>query len=504
MTTTQQKAMNAATAHLETGYEAVIGLEVHVELSTNTKLFCGCANEFGSEPNTNTCPVCLALPGALPVLNEKVVEYALRIGEALEFNVPERSIFHRKNYFYPDMPKNFQTSQFDEPICMDGKLDIVTSLGEKTIRIERAHMEEDTGKSTHVGESGRIHGADYSLVDYNRAGVPLMEIVSRPDISNSEEARAYVSELRDVLKTIGVSDVKMEEGSMRVDANVSVRKIGDPELGTRAEIKNMNSLRSLGRAVDYEIMRQIQRVKSGEKIVQETRHWNENEGQTSSMRSKEEANDYRYFPEPDLVPVAPTAEMRKAVHEAMPELPNAKRDRIVKEWKISEADARTLVSQVEMFDLVDGAVAKGGASIAKDATNLVIIELASILNESAKDLEEFKITSENLADICAMIASGDVSKNQAKTLLGEVANNGGDAKALADKLGLKQVSDTGALESIVDAVLAENAADVASWADADEVKRKKLQGFFMGKCMAASKGQGNPGLFNKILSEKLG
>ena len=503
MTTTQQKAMNQATAHLETGYEAVIGLEVHVELATNTKLFCSCANNFGSEPNTNTCPVCLALPGALPVLNEKVVEYALRIGEALEFNVPTRSIFHRKNYFYPDMPKNFQTSQYDEPICMDGKLDIVTSLGEKTIRIERAHMEEDTGKSSHIGESGRIHGADYSLVDYNRAGVPLMEIVSRPDISNSEEARAYVSELRAVLKTIGVSDVKMEEGSMRVDANVSVRPIGQEELGTRAEIKNLNSLRSLGRAVDYEIMRQIERVKSGEKIVQETRHWNENDGETSSMRSKEEANDYRYFPEPDLVPVVPTAEMRKSVHDSMPELPNAKRERIVNEWSISQADARTLISNVEMFDLVDGAIKIGGVSIAKDATNFVIIEIASILNESGEELDSLKITSTNLSDVCTMISNGDISRNQAKTLISKLASDGGDAKVLADVLGLKQVSDTGALESIIDSVFAEFSDDVASYADADEVKQKKLQGFLMGKAMAASKGQGNPQLFNKIISEKL-
>ena len=504
MTTTKQKAMNAATAHLETGYEAVIGLEVHCELSTNTKLFCACANEFGQDPNTNTCPVCLALPGALPVLNEKVVEYALRIGEALSFNVPTRSVFHRKNYFYPDMPKNFQTSQFDEPICMDGHLDIVTSLGEKTIRIERAHMEEDTGKSTHIGESGRIHGADYSLVDYNRAGVPLMEIVSRPDISNSEEARAYVSELRAVLKAIGVSDVKMEEGSMRVDANVSVRPIGQEELGTRAEIKNMNSLRSLGRAVDYEIMRQIKRVKAGEKIVQETRHWNENEGQTSSMRSKEEANDYRYFEEPDLVPVAPTDAMRKMVHESMPELPNAKRERIVNEWKINDSDAQTLVSNVEMFDLVEGAILVSDASIAKDATNMAIIELAAILNESDSGFDALKITSQNLADICTMISDGDVSRNQAKTLLAELANHGGEAKSLADKMGLKQVSDTSALEAIIDSVFEEFAQDVASYSDADEGKQKKLQGFLMGKAMAASKGQGNPQLFNQIISKKLG
>ncbi len=488
----------------DTQFEAVMGLEVHVELSTNTKLFCGCANDFGSEPNTNVCPVCLALPGALPVLNEKVVEYALRIGEALEFNVPEQSVFHRKNYFYPDMPKNFQTSQYDQPICMDGKLEIQTSQGIKTIRIERAHMEEDTGKSTHVGESGRLHGAEYSLVDYNRAGVPLMEIVSRPDISNSEEARAYVSELRAVLKAIGVSDVKMEEGSMRVDANVSVRPVGQEKLGTRAEIKNMNSLRSLGRAVDYEIARQIELIKSGGEVVQETRHWNEAQGRTSSMRSKEEANDYRYFPEPDLVPVKPTQEMRDMVHSSMPELPAQKRQRFISEWNISESDARTLVSQVELCEFVESAVEIGGNKIAKDATNFAIIVVNAELNELGKEISEVAITPENLAETCSLVASGEVSRNQAKTLISHLVLNGGKVSDVVEKLGLKQVSDTSALEAIVDEVLAQFPDDVAQWPEADDAKRKKLQGFFMGKCMAASKGQGNPQLFTKIIEDKLG
>ncbi len=488
----------------DTEFEAVIGLEVHVELSTHTKLFCGCANDFGSEPNTNVCPVCMALPGALPVLNEKVVEFALRIGEAFDFDVPTTSVFHRKNYFYPDMPKNFQTSQYDQPICVDGTLEIETSAGVKTIRIERAHMEEDTGKSTHVGESGRLHGADYSLVDYNRAGVPLMEIVSRPDISNSEEARAYVSELRAVLQSIDVSDVKMEEGSMRVDANVSVRPVGQEELGTRAEIKNMNSLRSLGRAVDYEIARQVGLIKNGERIVQETRHWNENDGKTSSMRSKEEANDYRYFPEPDLVPVAPTKEMRTKVHESMPELPAQKRERLISEWSISHADARTLVSQPELYMFVLGAVNIGGVSIAKDATSFAVIEINGALNDSETELVSSPITSENLAQTCALVASKDISRNQAKTLLAHLVENGGEVSVVVEQLGLKQVSDTSALEAIVDDVLSQFPDDVSQWSDADEDKRKKLQGFFMGKCMAASKGQGNPQIFSSIIAQKLG
>lgn len=488
----------------DTEFEAVIGLEVHVELSTNTKLFCGCSNKFGSEPNINVCPVCLALPGALPVLNEKVVEYAVRIGQALDFDVPKSSVFHRKNYFYPDMPKNFQTSQYDEPICVDGQLEIETSEGVKTIRIERAHMEEDTGKSTHVGESGRLHGAEYSLVDYNRAGIPLMEIVSRPDISNSEQARAYVSELRAVLKSIDVSDVKMEEGSMRVDANVSVRPKGQEEFGTRAEIKNMNSLRSLGRAIDYEISRQIAVVKAGEKVVQETRHWNENEGKTSSMRSKEEANDYRYFPEPDLVPVAPTKELRDKVQSEMPELPAQKRERLISDWQIAPSDARTLVSNPELFDFVDKAVNKGGKQIAKDATNFAIIEITAALNESGQDITDANITPDNLAEVSTLVASGDISRNQAKTLIAYVSTNGGDINKVVEELGLKQVSDSSALESIVDDVLGQFPDDVVQWADADEAKRKKLQGFFMGKCMAASKGQGNPQMFNSIIESKLG
>ena len=308
-------------ATIRDDYEAIIGLESHVELSTATKLFCGCANEFGAEPNTHVCPVCLGLPGSLPVLNRVVVEFALRLATALEFEVPEESIFARKNYFYPDMPKDYQISQYEEPILANGVIEIDgTRIG-----IERAHIEEDTGKSLHVGGSGRIHGADHSLVDYNRAGVPLMEIVSRPDIRNAEQARAYVSELRGVLRTLGVSDVKMEEGSMRVDANVSVRKMGASEFGTKVEVKNMNSLRSLGRAIDFEIDRQIEMIEAGERVIQETRHWDEADGTTHGMRSKEGSSDYRYFPEPDLVPLAPSAEMRAAAAAAVPELPAARR-----------------------------------------------------------------------------------------------------------------------------------------------------------------------------------
>ncbi len=333
-------------------WEAVIGLEVHVELATATKLFCACKNEFGAEPNTNICPVCLGLPGSLPVLDEKAVEFALRVGEALNCTVPDHSLFHRKNYFYPDMPKDYQMSQYDEPISVDGSLEVDGFR----VGIERAHMEEDTGKTIHVGGGGRIHEADHSLVDYNRAGIPLMEIVSRPDLRTAEQARAYANELRGILQTIGVSDVKMEEGSFRIDANVSLRPAGATELGTKVEVKNMNSIRSLGRALEYEIERQTVLLEAGERVVQETRHWDEDAGVTHSMRTKEGAFDYRYFPEPDLVPVAPDGPMRERVRAGMPELPAAVRARLVSEWGIGEHEARVLIGTPGLDEYAEAAV----------------------------------------------------------------------------------------------------------------------------------------------------
>src|SRR5262245_817141 len=336
-----------------TSWETVVGLEVHAELATASKLFCACPNEFGGEPNTHICPVCLGLPGSLPVLNEQAVVFALRVAEALHLRVPEHSVFARKNYFYPDMPKDYQTSQYDAPITIDGWLEVDGAR----IGITRAHLEEDTGKTQHMGGGGRIHDAEYSLVDYNRAGVPLLEIVSEPDIRSAEQAKRYVEELRAALLAIGVSDVKMEEGSMRVDANVSVRAPGSTEFGTRCELKNLNSLRSLLRAIDYEADRQWDLLESGEKVLQETRHWDEEGGRTLSGRSKEEAHDYRYFPEPDLVPVAPSDQMRAYVRDNMPELPAARRARYVSEWGISEEDARVLVDVPGLGTYAETAIA---------------------------------------------------------------------------------------------------------------------------------------------------
>jgi len=481
------------------GYEAVIGLEAHVELATATKLFCGCPNEFGAAPNTHVCPVCLGLPGSLPVLNRAVVEYALRFAAALGFRVPDESIFARKNYFYPDMPKDYQISQYEEPILVDGSIEV----DGVHIGIERAHLEEDTGKTTHMGGGGRIHEADYSLVDYNRAGVPLMEIVSRPDIRTAEQARAYVSELRGVLKALGVSDVKMEEGSMRVDANVSVRPVGTQAFGTKVEIKNMNSLRSLGRAIDFEIERQIAALEAGERIVQETRHWDEADGRTHGMRTKEGSSDYRYFPEPDLVPVAPSGEMRAAAAAAVPELPAARRARLVADWGVSEADARVLVDVDGLADFAAAAVDALRDGAARDVANWCTGDVMAHLNETGLSVEVLPLAPDGLAELVGLVAAGTISRNQAKDVLAECLRTPTRPAQVVAERGLEQVSDTGALAAVVDQVLAANADAVAEYRSGDDKAKKKKRGFLMGECMKALRGQGNPQLLNALLDERL-
>jgi aspartyl-tRNA(Asn)/glutamyl-tRNA(Gln) amidotransferase subunit B len=479
-------------------WETVIGLEVHVELSTATKLFCGCANEFGAEPNTYVCPVCLGLPGSLPVLNERAVEFALRVGEALHCSVPEHSIFHRKNYFYPDMPKNFQISQYDEPICVDGFLEVASNR----VGIERAHMEEDTGKTVHVGgAAGRIHGAEHSLVDYNRAGVPLMEVVSRPDIGSSEQARAYVAELRSLLEAIGVSDVKMEEGSLRIDANISLRPPGTETYGTRVEIKNMNSLRSLGRALEYEAQRQAGVLDSGGRVTQETRHWDEEAGRTHTLRSKEEAFDYRYFPEPDLVPVAPSGEWRDRVRSAMPELPAARRARLAADWGISEHDAGVLGAVAGLADYAQAAVAAGAPG--REVTNWVTGDLLGFVNESGTPLAEIALRPEGLAELVALVADGTLSRPLAKEVLAASLAGQGTPRQVVAERGLAQVSDEAELAAIVEGVLAGQAAEVERYRSGEDKDRKKLRGFFMGRVMAATRGRGNPQVLNRLLDERL-
>jgi aspartyl-tRNA(Asn)/glutamyl-tRNA(Gln) amidotransferase subunit B len=481
-------------------YEPVIGLEVHCELATATKLFCGCANEFGAEPNTHVCPVCLGLPGSLPVLNERTVEYALRFAEAVNLRVPERSTFSRKNYFYPDMPKDYQVSQYDEPITIDGWLDVDGGR----VGIERAHLEEDTGKTQHVGGGGRIHEADHSLVDYNRAGVPLMEIVSRPDITSAEQARAYVAELRAVLLAIGVSDVKMEEGSMRVDANVSVRPVGTSELGTKVEVKNMNSLRSLGRAIEYEIERQTIALDTGERIVQETRHWDEADGRTHSMRTKEGSSDYRYFPEPDLVPVAPTAEMRAAVAGSMPELPAARRARLQGEWGISDSEARVLLGTEGLADYAEAAVVALDGGTPRDVVNWANGDVLGHLNETGLSPVVLPLAPDGLAELVALVAAGTISRSQAKDVLAECLSEPKRPKQVVEERGLSQVSDAGELETVVDRVLADNADALADYHAGDDKARKKKRGFLMGEVMKALQGRGNPQVVNQLLDQKLG
>lgn len=488
------------TTATETQYVPTIGLEVHAELSTQSKLFCGCPNEFGAEPNTNICPVCLGLPGSLPVLNEQVVEYALRLAEALGFAVPEQSIFARKNYFYPDMPKDFQVSQYEEPILSAGTIDV----DGVAIGIERAHLEEDTGKTVHVGGGGRIHDAAHSLVDYNRAGVPLMEIVSRPEITSAEQARAYVGELRAVLLAIGVSDVKMEEGSMRVDANVSVRPRGSDGLGTKVEIKNMNSLRSLGHAIDFEIERQSDALAAGERIVQETRHWNEADARTHSMRTKEGSSDYRYFPEPDLVPIAPTDEQRAGVRAAMPELPAAHRARLVAEWAINESDARVLLDTPGLPAFAEAAVAVLDDGTARDVVNWCIGDVLAYLNETNLSVEVLPLAPDGLAELVGLVAGGALSRNQGKDVLAEALREPKRPKEIVAERGLEQVSDEGELATIVDGIVEANPDDVAAYRDGDDKARKKKRGFFMGEAMKATKGQGNPQLLSKLLDERLG
>jgi aspartyl-tRNA(Asn)/glutamyl-tRNA(Gln) amidotransferase subunit B len=480
-------------------WEAVVGLEVHVELATATKLFCGCANRFGAEPNTNICPVCLGLPGSLPVLNERAVEFALLVGAALHCEVPAQSIFHRKNYFYPDMPKNYQTSQYDEPICTRGWLDVDGAR----IGITRAHLEEDTGKTTHVGRSGRIHGADESLVDYNRAGVPLLEIVSEPDLRSPDQAARYVEELRATLLAIGVSDVKMEEGSLRVDANVSVRGVGTAEFGTRCEIKNMNSIRSVRRAVEHETQRQITLLESGARVVQETRHWNEDDGSTHTMRSKEEADDYRYFPEPDLVPVVPTDAMRARALSALPELPSAQRERLVAAWEIAEPDARVLVDVPGLAAYVESAVAALSAGTARDVVNWATGELLAHLRESGTEVAALRLPPDGLAELVAAVAAGEISRNQAKDVLLAALDSGARPRAIVAERGIAQVSDEAALLATLDEVLAAHADAVADYRAGDDKVRKKKRGFLMGEAMKALRGTANPQLLQRLLDDRL-
>jgi aspartyl-tRNA(Asn)/glutamyl-tRNA(Gln) amidotransferase subunit B len=469
-----------------TAWETVIGLEVHTELRTETKLFCGCPNQFGDEPNTNICPVCLGLPGSLPVINRRAVEYAIRIGAALHCTV-QSSLFHRKNYFYPDMPKDYQISQYDVPINADGWLDLPNG---KRIGIERAHIEEDTGKTTHVGGGGRIHDADYSLVDYNRAGVPLVEIVGRPDLRHAEDAKAYVDELRSILVAAGASDGKMEEGSLRVDANVSVRPVGSEAYGTRCEIKNMNSLRSLGRAIDYEAARQIEVLTAGGRIVQQTRHWNEATGVTSAMRSKEEAYDYRYFPEPDLVPLDPPAAWIDEITASLPAMPAARRARVAAASGMpADTDAVITVVRLDLDPFVDAAVAAGA-----DAA----VAVKRLANEVAADLDSVgNLEADSFVRLVEMEGKGELTTAQARTVLRDLMAAGGHPEEIATRHGFKALA-AGDLAAVVDAVIAAHPAEWARYVAGED----KLTGMLIGQVKTASEGRADLKVASGLLRDR--
>ncbi len=481
----------------QTAYEAVIGLEVHVELGTATKMFCGCATDFGGEPNVRTCPVCLGQPGSLPVPNEGAVEAAIRLGLALDGTIAPESRFHRKNYFYPDMPKDYQISQYDVPICSGGHLEIVTDEGTRRIGITRVHMEEDTGKSLHVGGSGRIHGADYSLIDYNRAGIPLLEIVSEPDVRSADEARAYLAELRAIVLALGISDAKLEEGSMRCDANISIRPVDAPAYGTRVEVKNMNSLRSLHRAVSHEIARQTQLLDAGESVTQETRHWDEDAGATSTLRAKEEVFDYRYFPDPDLVPIAPSAAWVEQLGAELPELPAAARRRLSADLGLPDEQVATLVG-ARLTPVLDEAVAAGAP--AHDAAKWLTNEVLSWCNDAGADPADVPMSGGQLAELVALIDDGTLSTKLAREVLTGVLDGEGSPTQIVDARGLEQVSDEGELAAMVDEAIAgqpEAADKVRSGND-------KAIGALVGAVMKASRGQANPQRVNELLRERLG
>ncbi|HEV8056882.1 MAG TPA: Asp-tRNA(Asn)/Glu-tRNA(Gln) amidotransferase subunit GatB [Actinomycetota bacterium] len=478
-------------------YETVIGLECHVELSTDTKMFCGCRNAFGSPPNSNVCPVCLGLPGSLPVPNERAIESIVRIGLALGSEIAPGSLFHRKNYFYPDMPKDYQISQYDLPVCVGGRLEIEVDGRRRTIGITRVHMEEDTGKTSHVGAGGRIGQADYALVDYNRAGVPLVECVSEPDMRSAEEARAYFTELRATLEALDVSDVRMEEGSLRCDANVSTRRAGETALGTKVEIKNLNSVRSLERALRFEEERQRNALEDGEPLVQETRHFDEETGATHTLRSKEEAFDYRYFPEPDLPPLEPDRAWVQALEAGLPELPAARRDRYVTELGLRPEQARILVGSPATAAFFEATVALGADPVA--ASNWITQDLAGLVNTARIELAAAKVTPKHIADLVALVADDTISATGAKQMLEEAFETGDAAEAIVERRGLRQVVDSAALEAWVDEAIAENPGPVEQFRGGKEGALNAV----LGQVMKKSGGSANPKAVRELLLQRL-
>ncbi len=473
-------------------YEAVIGLEVHAQLLTESKIFCGCSTKFGAAPNTHACPVCLGLPGVLPVLNRKVVDFTLRAALATNCRVNSRSVWARKNYFYPDLPKNYQISMYELPIAEHGWLDVeVEGQAKKRIGITRIHMEEDAGKLVHDPHQ------PVSYVDYNRTGTPLMEIVSEPDMRSPEEAAAYLKTLRDVLVYLGICDGNMEEGSFRCDANISLRPLGQAEFGTRTELKNMNSFRFVAKALEYEIRRQRSVLESGGSVAQETRLWDTHAGKTVSMRGKEEAHDYRYFPDPDLLPLVVDEAWIEAVKAELPELPEAKRARFVERYALPAYDAGVLTASKPLADYFE-AVVKDGAA-AKAASNWIMGELLGALNAQGQEIEASPIAPAQLAGLLRMLEAGELSGKMAKDVFGEMFASGADAAAIVEKKGLKQISDARALEGIVAGVVAANPEQAEQF----RAGKEKVLGFFVGQVMKQTKGQANPALVNDLVRKIL-
>ena len=472
-------------------YEVVIGLEVHAQLKTKSKIFAPDSTEFGNEQNSQISPITLGMPGVLPVLNKECVNMGIKLGLALNCEIPERCKFDRKQYFYPDLPKGYQISQYDEPICVNGYLDI----NGKRIGITRAHLEEDAGKLVHVGAAG-IAGSTYSLVDLNRAGTPLLEIVSEPDMRSSEEAKNYMEELRNIVRYIGVCDGNLEEGSMRCDANISIMPKGSKEFGTRAEIKNVNSFRALQRAIEYEIDRQIELVEDGEEVIQETRLWDDNAGETRSMRGKEDAHDYRYFPEPDLMPLSISREWVEEVRKTLPELPSQKRQRYM-ELGLSEYDASVIVEQMQSALFFDKVLELGGN--AKIAVNFMMGEIAAYLKENHIEITDTKLTPENLVELIGLIEKGTISNNIGKQILIDMLQTGEKASAIVEKKGLSQITDVDAIRKMVEEVVANNPNQVEQYKSG----KTNILGFFVGQIMKATKGRANPKTVNEILLELL-
>jgi len=474
-----------------TGYEVVIGLEVHVELNTATKIFCNCSTEFGAAPNTHVCPVCSGMPGVLPVLNKGVLQRAVAVGLATNCTITQKCKFDRKNYFYPDLPKAFQTSQLYLPICRNGYLEIATAEGAKKVRIHEIHMEEDAGKLNHEAQSGS------TLIDFNRCGVPLLEIVSEPDMTCADDVLAYLEKLKSTLEYLNVSDCKMQEGSMRADVNLSVRRVGDAELGTRTETKNMNSFKAIARAIEYEIFRQIELLEDGGQVLQETRRWDDERGVGYAMRSKENAHDYRYFPEPDLAPINISDEWLEEIRGTIPELPDQKQARYVADYKLSDYDAAQLTRYRKLAEIFESAVQLGAAP--KEAANLLIGDCLRLLNAEGKEAADLTFEPENLAELLKLVAAGTINKTTAKAVFELIYADNIDPVAYVKENGLEMVSDDGALDAMIDEVIAANPKSVADY----QGGKKAALGFLVGQIMKASKGKADAGKVNAKLREKL-